>query len=54
MGTILEGLGYVGSILELIADHSVVATVLGWIGSTMSWVSENFGGLMEFIGGLMG
>jgi hypothetical protein len=55
LSTLLEGLGYIGSGMQLIVDLvQVNVDGAGWIASAFTWVSENLQGIIDLVGSLAG
>ena len=55
LATFLEGLGYLGSGMQLIVDLvQVNVDGAGWIASAFSWISENLQGIIDLIGSVAG
>ena len=53
--SILEGLGYLGSGMQLIVDLVQVSVDgAGWIASAFSWISENLQGIIDLFSSLAG
>jgi len=55
LASILEGLGYLGSGMQLIVDLVQVSVDgAGWIASAFSWISENLQGIIDLVGSVAG
>ncbi len=55
LAPILEGLGYLGSGMQLIVDLVQVSVDgAGWIASAFSWISENLQGIIDLVGSVAG
>ena len=55
LSTLLEGLGYIGSGMQLIVDLvQINVDGAGWIASAFTWVSENLQGIIDLVGSLAG
>ncbi len=55
LAPVLEGLGYLGSGMQLIVDLVQVSVDgAGWIASAFSWISENLQGIIDLVGSVAG